>query len=122
MLDHAFAARPARDLTEQEEGDDDIVELARDGHKVGDEVDRHREVGHAQAKQQLRAAWDERIAQKTSEQQRGVRSEKGEFARREPTPGDDKDQHDEQPETDTDEDDRNETVQLDPWATPGSSR
>jgi hypothetical protein len=68
-------ARAAQDRAEHGGDEDRVVEMPGDRDEVGDEVERHRDVGEHRAEQELPAARDARVAGQAPEQDDAVRDE-----------------------------------------------
>ena len=80
MLAHQRRAAVAKETAKHERDDDGVIELARDGNEVRNEVERKREVAGQRDEQDLLAARYPRVTEKPAAKNNAVGNEAGERA------------------------------------------
>ena len=89
MHGNEIGSAASKDVAQCEGDDDGVVEVARDGDEVGNEVERHQQVGDEGGKDELLAAWKAGIGEQSLEEDDAVGHECGRGACPFPAAGDD---------------------------------
>lgn len=72
MLLHELPTAAAEDRAQDQGDEDRVVELARNGDEVGDEVERHGQVGDEPAQDQFVSPGKPAVARQSGEEERAV--------------------------------------------------
>jgi plastocyanin len=97
VFSHELVAARAEEAAEHESDDEDVVELARDGNEVRNEIEGQREVADERGEEQLPATRDTLVGKQPRDEDEAVGHEPGEGASLLAAPGDQQSRHESDP-------------------------